>query len=67
MLDERIEQAIIQENTKLLVLDPIQAYIGQTVDMNRANEMRPLLKSLMTIAQKHQVAIVLVGHMNKGK
>lgn len=67
MLDERIEQAIIQENAKLLVLDPIQAYIGQTVDMNRANEMRPLLKNLMTIAQKHQVAIVLVGHMNKGK
>ena len=67
MLDERIEQAIIQENAKLLVLDPIQAYIGQSIDMNRANEMRPLLKNLMTIAQNHQVAIVLVGHMNKGK
>lgn len=67
MLDERIEQAIIQENAKLLVLDPIQAYIGQSVDMNRANEMRPLIKNLMTIAQNHQVAIVLVDHMNKGK
>lgn len=67
MLDERIEQAIIKENAKLLVLDPIQAYIGQNVDMNRANEMRPLLKNLMRIAQSHHVAIVLVGHMNKGK
>ena len=67
MLDERIEQAIIRENAKLFVLDPIQAYIGQNIDMNRANEMRPLLKNLTTIAQKHQVAIVLIGHMNKGK
>ena len=67
MLDERIEKAIFKENAKLLVLDPIQAYIGQNVDMNRANEMRPLLKNLMRIAQSHHVAIVLVGHMNKGK
>lgn len=67
MLDERIEKAIIKENAKLLVLDPIQAYIGQNVDMNRANEMRPLLKNLMRIDQSHHVAIVLVGHMNKGK
>ncbi len=67
MLDERIEQAIIQENAKLFVLDPIQAYIGQNVDMNRANEMRPLLKNLTRIAQEHHVAIVLIGHMNKGK
>lgn len=39
ILDERIEQAIIKENDKLLVLNPIQAYIGQNVNMNRANEM----------------------------
>lgn len=67
MLDERIEQAIIQEEAKLFVLDPIQAYIGQNVDMNRANEIRPLLKNLGDIAQKHHVAIVLIGHMNKAK
>ena len=67
MLDERIELAVIKENAKLFILDPIQAYIGQNIDMNRANEMRPLLKNLGDIAQKYQVAIVLIGHMNKGK
>lgn len=67
MLDKRIEQAIISENAKLFVLDPIQAYVGQNIDMNRANEMRPLLKNLGDIAQRHQVSIVLIGHMNKGK
>ncbi len=67
MLDERIEQAIIQEKAKLFVLDPIQAYIGHNIDMNKANEMRPLLRNLADIAQRHHVAIVLIGHMNKGK
>jgi len=67
MLDERIEQAIIKENARLFVLDPIQAYIGHNIDMNKANEIRPLLKNLGDIAQRHNVAIVLIGHMNKGK
>ena len=67
MLDERIEQAIFKENARLFVLDPIQAYIGHNIDMNKANEIRPLLKNLGDIAQRHNVAIVLIGHMNKGK
>ena len=52
MLDERIEQAIIQENAKLFVLDPIQAYIGHNIDMNRANEIRPLLKKVRRYCSK---------------
>ena len=28
MVDERLEQAIIQTNARLLILDPIQAYLG---------------------------------------
>ncbi len=66
MLDERIEQAIIQLNAKLFILDPIQAYIGENVDLHRANEVRPILKKLGNIALKHQCAIVLIGHLNKG-
>ena len=30
MSDERLEQAIIETNAKLIILDPIQAYIGAT-------------------------------------
>ena len=37
--DERIEQAIRETGAKILVLDPLQAYIGEDVDMNRANEV----------------------------
>ena len=40
--DERIEKAIIENNARLVIIDPIQAYLGADVDMNRANEVRPI-------------------------
>lgn len=65
MIDDRLEQAIIETKARLIILDPIQAYIGATVDMHRANEIRPVLKHLGIIAEKHNCAIILIGHMNK--
>ena len=62
MIDERLEEAVIRTKAKLLILDPIQAYLGGGMDMNRANEARDMTKKL---AEKYQCAIVLVGHMNK--
>ena len=65
MTDDRLEQAIIETGARLVILDPIQAYIGAKVDMHRANEIRPVLKHLGMIAEKYNCAIVLIGHMNK--
>lgn len=65
MSDERLEQAIIETKAKLIILDPIQAYMGATVDIHRANEIRLVLKRLGVIADKYQYAIILIGHMNK--
>lgn len=65
MTDDRLEQAIIETKARLIILDPIQAYIGATVDLHRANEIRPVLKHLGIIAEKHNCAIILIGHMNK--
>ncbi len=65
--DDRIEQAILATGAKLLVLDPLQAYLGMGVDMHRANEVRPAFHALSNIAQRTGCAIVLIGHMNKMK
>ncbi len=65
MTDERIEKAIRQNNVRLMIMDPIQAYLGANVDMNRANEIRPLFQHLSTIAERTGCAIVLIGHLNK--
>jgi hypothetical protein len=66
MTDDRLEEAIVKENAKLLILDPIQAYLGGGTDMNRANEARDMTKKLGSIAERTGCAIVLIGHMNKG-
>lgn len=66
MIDERIEQALIETKAKLLILDPIQAYLGGDVDINRANEARDMTKRLGLLAEKYKCAVILVGHMNKG-
>ena len=44
--DERIEKAIVENNARLVIIDPIQAYLGSDVDMNRANEVRSCFRAL---------------------
>lgn len=65
MSDERLDAAIRETGAKLVILDPIQAYLGADVDMHRANEIRPVLKRLAGLAEEYHCAFVLIGHMNK--
>lgn len=65
MLDSRIEKAIVQCDARLLILDPLQGYLGERIDMNRANEIREVMKSVGQVAQRTGCAVVLVGHLNK--
>lgn len=67
LLDERIERAITETGARLMILDPIQGYIGDNIDINRANEIRAVLKKVSAVAERTGCAIVLVGHLNKAK
>ena len=62
---EKLEEAIQLVCPKLVILDPLQAYLGANVDMHRANEIRPAMSRLAELAKKYRCAIVLIGHMNK--
>ena len=64
MLDERLEEAIRETQSRLVVLDPIQSFLGAEVDMHRANEIRPLMKRVSVLAEKYHCAVILIGHMN---
>ena len=64
MIDERLEEAVIKTGAKLLILDPIQAYLGGGMDMNRANEARDMTKKLAALAEKYQCMIVLEADWN---
>ena len=65
LTDKRIERAIRENQAKLLIIDPIQAFLGAQVDMNRANEVRPIFRALGEIAEAHDCAILMIGHLNK--
>jgi len=59
-----LEFALQQYKPRLVVIDPIQAYIGK-IDINRANETRPLMNALKEVAEKYRCAIVCIRHPAK--
>lgn len=63
--DSRIENAVRDFGARLLILDPIQAFISQDGDMQSASKMRSLMRKLSETAEKYHCAIVLIGHMTK--
>lgn len=65
MTDERLEKSVAELGAKLL--DPIQAYLGAKIDMNKANEIRPIFAQLGRVAEDSECAIVLIGHKGKNQ
>jgi len=63
--DSRIEEVLSQTGARLLVIDPIQAFLVQDSDMQSAARMRNALSKLADVASRYQCAVVLVGHLNK--
>lgn len=63
--DERIRKAIIQFRPKLVVIDPIQAYLGSDSDLQIAGRARKLMQRLGMWASAYDCAVVLIGHLNK--
>ena len=67
LTDNRIEAAIIKHNAKLVILDPIQSWLPNSFSMNRSESVRPALMHLEKGAERTQSAILLVGHIGKGR
>ena len=64
--DARIAKAIEEFHARLLILDPIQAFLSQDGDMQSASKVRSVLRKLALIAEKYRCAVVLIGHLTKG-
>lgn len=65
LLDCRIEETLAELKPKLMIIDPLQAYLGAGVDMHRANEVRPVLAAIGRLAEKYNCAILFIMHMSK--
>ncbi len=63
--DERIREAIIEFNPQLVVIDPLQSYIGNDSDLQVAVRARKLMRRLSLWASTYNCAFVLIGHLSK--
>lgn len=60
-----LRQAVEEIKPALLVVDPLQAYLGASVDMHRANEVRPALSPIADLAEEFGFAALLIRHLRK--
>lgn len=62
---DQIDKAIIKiKDVRLLVFDPITEFIGN-IDDHRAAPTRTALAPLASLAEKHNIAILIISHLNK--
>jgi len=62
---QALGQAIAEtDGCKLVIIDPITAYLGKT-DSHKNAELRGVLAPLSALAAQHGVAVVAVSHLNK--
>ena len=62
---QALRNAMARVQPRLLVLDPLQAFLGAEVDMHRANEVRPLMTTLLALGIEYGCAIVAIRHWTK--
>ena len=64
---QALEALVEKHDTGLLIIDPLDAALGLDVDSYKAQHVRVALTPLHGVAQRHNVAIVLVSHLNQDK
>ena len=65
--DERLRDAIQAFKPALLVVDPIQSYLGNDADLQVAGKARKAMQRLSLWASLYDCAVVLIGHLNKSE
>jgi len=63
----RLDSAIRRYEAKLVVIDPIFAYTGGKVNIDKANQCRAITAKLAHIAQCCGCAIIIVRHLGKSR
>jgi len=61
-----IEEAIATVDARLVIIDPLMAYLGRETNSYRDQDVRGILAPLARLAERLDVAIVVVRHLTKG-
>jgi DNA repair protein RadA/Sms len=62
---ETVREMVKDTGAKLLIIDPIVAFLGAKMNMNNANEVRHIMKGIARMAKRLDIAIVVVRHNRK--
>ena len=60
-----LERAIKRVGAKLVIVDPIMAFLGENINSNSDKDVRSALKPLKQLAERSGAAVVIVRHLNK--
>lgn len=59
-----LERIVVQNHIELVILDPLNGYLGATNSWREA-EVRAVLMPIRSMAERHDVAVIGVIHLNK--
>jgi hypothetical protein len=62
---DTLGMAIRETGARLVVIDPLQSFLGSGVDLHRSNETRPVMDGLAKLAEEHNCSILIVRHLAK--
>ena len=63
---EHVELAIREHGARLVIIDPLNAFLGGEIDSYKDQDVRRALMPLSMLAEKTRCTFILVRHLNKG-
>ena len=63
---EILEEAIKCTNAVLVIMDPLMAVLGHSVDSSRDQDIREVFTPLSQLAERTGCAVLIIRHLNKG-
>lgn len=61
-----IEDAVKQVKASMILFDPMQAFLGANIQMDKSNQTRPELAKLFEMAARNDCAVAIIAHTSKG-
>ncbi len=60
-------EGVMTPNTRLIIIDPISAYLGDGTDSHVNTSVRSVLAPLADLASRTGAAVLAISHLNKGQ
>lgn len=67
LTDSVLWDAVQQIKAKVVVFDPVQAFLHKSDDMKNFKSIRATMKKLAGLAENSSCVVILIGHLNKSE